>query len=279
MRDVYVGALISSEFLIHYGKGHDDNPPGRGSGRYPYGSGKRPHQHEPEKRGDTADVAKYAFDTNPTISWLRNAMDAGVRTVKEFSLNRRITEFDQRVSKQPVDTATGLHLKTKHWTIEEDVKAVNPEFEDYDERGDSLGITNNCVYCTFAYDMRRRGYDVRAKSTLAGKFTDKNVKEWYKNPEVFYADKNESVASVTKFLTAQGDGARGYFAFDWTGVPAGHCIVYEVVGKKLYLHDPQSGESYITLKELAPDIDLKTTQICRLDNLEFVPSRVKEFCK
>lgn len=24
--------------LLHYGKGHDDNPPGRGSGRYPYGS-------------------------------------------------------------------------------------------------------------------------------------------------------------------------------------------------------------------------------------------------
>jgi hypothetical protein len=25
--------------LMHYGKGHDDNPPGRGSGRYAWGSG------------------------------------------------------------------------------------------------------------------------------------------------------------------------------------------------------------------------------------------------
>jgi hypothetical protein len=27
--------------LIHYGKGHDDNPPGRGSGRYAWGSGSK----------------------------------------------------------------------------------------------------------------------------------------------------------------------------------------------------------------------------------------------
>lgn len=30
-----------STTLAHSGKGHDDNPPGRGSGRYPYGSGKK----------------------------------------------------------------------------------------------------------------------------------------------------------------------------------------------------------------------------------------------
>lgn len=30
---------------MHEGVGHDENPPGRGSGRYPFGSGDRPHQH------------------------------------------------------------------------------------------------------------------------------------------------------------------------------------------------------------------------------------------
>ena len=33
------------DYLMHYGKGHDDAPPGRGSGRYPWGSGNRKHQH------------------------------------------------------------------------------------------------------------------------------------------------------------------------------------------------------------------------------------------
>ena len=32
-------------YLMHEGVAHDENPPGRGSGRYPFGSGNRPHQH------------------------------------------------------------------------------------------------------------------------------------------------------------------------------------------------------------------------------------------
>ena len=32
-------------YLMHAGKAHDENPPGRGSGRYPWGSGNRKHQH------------------------------------------------------------------------------------------------------------------------------------------------------------------------------------------------------------------------------------------
>lgn len=35
--------------ILHFGKGHDDNPPGRGSGRFAFGSGKRPKQHINEK--------------------------------------------------------------------------------------------------------------------------------------------------------------------------------------------------------------------------------------
>lgn len=33
------------EFIMHFGVGPDDNPPGRGSGRYPKGSGENPYQH------------------------------------------------------------------------------------------------------------------------------------------------------------------------------------------------------------------------------------------
>ena len=33
------------DYLMHSGKAHDENPPGRGSGRYPWGSGNRKHQH------------------------------------------------------------------------------------------------------------------------------------------------------------------------------------------------------------------------------------------
>lgn len=32
--------IVNRDDILHYGKGHDDNPPGRGSGRYAWGSGK-----------------------------------------------------------------------------------------------------------------------------------------------------------------------------------------------------------------------------------------------
>lgn len=37
---MYLYQVASRTDLLHYGKGHDDNPPGRGSGRYAWGSGK-----------------------------------------------------------------------------------------------------------------------------------------------------------------------------------------------------------------------------------------------
>ena len=39
--------LVNGEYLAHHGVAHDENPPGRGSGRYEYGTGENPGQHEP----------------------------------------------------------------------------------------------------------------------------------------------------------------------------------------------------------------------------------------
>lgn len=45
--DVYLGIFGKTEDeLMHFGKAHDENPPGRGSGRFAYGSGDRPNQHD-----------------------------------------------------------------------------------------------------------------------------------------------------------------------------------------------------------------------------------------
>ena len=37
---------MQTDYLAHVGVGHDDNPPGPGSGRYVWGSGKNPGQHQ-----------------------------------------------------------------------------------------------------------------------------------------------------------------------------------------------------------------------------------------
>ena len=41
--DTYI--LYADDYVMHVGKAHDENPPGRGSGRYAYGSGKDAYQH------------------------------------------------------------------------------------------------------------------------------------------------------------------------------------------------------------------------------------------
>ena len=46
---------ISDEILMHYGVGALDGAPGRGSGRYPLGSGAEPNQHS----GDFASGAAF----------------------------------------------------------------------------------------------------------------------------------------------------------------------------------------------------------------------------
>lgn len=38
--------MYNDDILMHIGVGHEDSPPGPGSGRLPWGSGKNPHQHE-----------------------------------------------------------------------------------------------------------------------------------------------------------------------------------------------------------------------------------------
>lgn len=49
---------MNDDYLMHYGVGWDENPPGRGSGRYPHGSGENPNQHEGGIRGAVKQLKK-----------------------------------------------------------------------------------------------------------------------------------------------------------------------------------------------------------------------------
>lgn len=66
--DVYVGMLVSRDSLKHYGVGHLN---GGHSGRYPWGSGKNPKQHEEKldfkgKLQDFGKAVKFNFSTPST---------------------------------------------------------------------------------------------------------------------------------------------------------------------------------------------------------------------
>lgn len=88
-------------YLAHSGKAHDENPPGRGSGRYPYGSGNRKHQHDWDVKArmdkltaqglSQAEIAEamgytkydyYTKETKPSVSKYKAERQIAVRNIK-----------------------------------------------------------------------------------------------------------------------------------------------------------------------------------------------------
>jgi predicted transcriptional regulator len=58
LMDYIYDPFSDTDELMHVGVGHDDNPPGRGSGRYGYGTGENPLQHEESLKARVAQMRK-----------------------------------------------------------------------------------------------------------------------------------------------------------------------------------------------------------------------------
>lgn len=88
--------FYDDDVLIHYGKAHDENPPGRGSGRYAFGSGNRPHQHD----WDIYSRIKKYEEQGMTAKEIANAMGysstSQLKAVKQMATNAmKKDEFEE----------------------------------------------------------------------------------------------------------------------------------------------------------------------------------------
>lgn len=198
---------------------------------------------------------------------------------------------ERRINKAPVDQDTGLHVKTKDISRDADMKRVNPGFNNGD-----WATKYNCACCTYAYEMRRRGYDVAANGNYDAGFArnylkyfkgsqeipivshsvikngSPEMKQWNRYKELAAKGKNYETAKKTiRALKSQGN-ARGNLLVNW-GAGDGHSLVYEVDNGKLTIRDCQLGKKvnpYETLSKCT------MTRYVRLDNLDFDPKRIKE---
>lgn len=196
-----------------------------------------------------------------------------------------------REKKSSVDKKTGLYLKDKEYTKEQDVKKINPT-----KTSMSTGSHNNCMLCTTAYDLRRRGFDVIANYAQTG-YNTTDVKKWYPKSKIDhcitfvngqtkgmslkqkietmkaerkrYNDKiNKAISDISK-----QEGSHGNFMVQWSmyaGGPrtGGHSMAYDVVGGKVRVMDCQTGKIYKDItksKFINPDKCNDLTFI-RLDN-------------
>lgn len=178
---------------------------------------------------------------------------------KNILANAKILGFN--VARFLDKTNNGLPVKSRELTPEQDAKAVNPSHITKTVAG-----SNNCLLCTVAYDMRRRGYDVMAKQSAPIEYLydidDPDFKYLYKGTKV---ERSSSLDALSEKLRRQKN-SRGAMLARWNGSKSGHCVAYEVKNGRLTLYDAQDGARYDNPKELFNDsYDFRAV---RLDKLE-----------
>lgn len=214
--------------------------------------------------------------------------DTAQENAKNFVLKSMLGGFGKSVYKvaAPALVAMQVELSTpdsfselkktdKKQSSDDHVEAVNPKY-----KKTTYDYSMNCSFCTAAYDLRKRGYDVEANpiSSVEG-YTIEDVCSWYKGAksvsktdvELQYQkqSKDNSRSSskaqmLNEALKSNGEGARGHLALYWVG-GGGHDIIWEVENGEVVYRDCQTGESMKNLEYLNYSYSY---DYVRTDNLE-----------
>lgn len=210
---------------------------------------------------------------NQVDVYLKNLEDAKFRALERedrsvFKATGKLTEHaKQDLSTRDYDSTLRFFKKAREYTPEEDLKAINEGMFRM-----TKGASNNCGLCTTAYELRRRGYDVRANFAEQGRSV-KTLSNFFKNAELqddsalAGRTKNEWMAAIERRLLRQGEGARGNFGGQYA-FGGGHSIIYEVSKGKVIFRDGQTGETYKSVKDAIGLFSPGKSTYFRMDNLE-----------
>ena len=110
------------------------------------------------------------------------------------------------------------------------------------------GLTKNCQRCAVAYELRRRGYDVRVSAGESGELGKQNsIESCFQDTEKTYISGNDNslitnVEQITELMQSYGKGARALISVAWNGYSFGHAFNLEVGNdNKVYIVDSQVG--------------------------------------
>lgn len=186
-----------------------------------------------------------------------------------FKETGKLTQHSKKdLSTRDYDSKLRFFKKAREYTPEEDLKAINEGMFYMADKG----ARNNCGLCTTVYELRRRGYDVRANFSEQGR-SIKTLSEFFKNADIqddsalANRTKSEWMAAIEKRLLRQGEGARGNFGGQYA-MGGGHSIIYEVSKGKVIFRDGQTGNTYRSVQDAIGNFVPGKSNYFRMDNLE-----------
>lgn len=216
--------------------------------------------------------------------------------IHNAQVSKRIRKFEEHLATEQTDPKTGFKLKdNQNMTFKEDMKLVNMErkynlFADahqstgylslyaagkisetihHEKRDYRENFTRNCMTCTTALDLRRRGYDVRSGSVDHG-FLPSDLKKWYKNCEI----KTGTSKDILNQLKSEPEGSYGNLMVTWAG-GGGHSMFYRIEKGKVAIYDAQVANKISNVNngftsQLKFYFDGRENNTCyaRLDNIE-----------
>lgn len=231
------------------------------------------------------------------------AIGVAVGKAKKKGAEKFVTECDKERAEATTDKKTGLKVKSKELPEKEDVKRVNPQYgvDKYDV--ESTGATSNCVNCTMALEMRKRGYEVQAKIRTSGRDGFAEGKKYFnaktvtvvKEPKyskddmdeyIRFYNKTEKLArrgvnkeiadkTIASIKQSQPVGARGQICVMWNR-NSGHSMMYDVTTNGVRLLDGQTGKIFNEKEAKNLLMRTCTAEYQRFDNCKVNYKTIKE---
>ena len=103
MDELYFGRPDEDLYLMHVGRSKEDGAPGRGSGRYPLGSGETPNQHVPHKAWSYEETQKLLYISGKPTLYARIRYDAVIIYALERHMDPyKLHELMEEVGEKPL---------------------------------------------------------------------------------------------------------------------------------------------------------------------------------
>lgn len=157
--------------------------------------------------------------------------------------NRKLKNTIREIENNPnIDKATGLKLKQREMTPDEDMKQINPGYMNW-----SPNTKSNCMLCTTAYALRRKGFDVTANGTNDGYYESQvlsafpNAKLRRLNIKRIPLTSEKQAAIIDKIGIPEGGYGNLLVKWDTGG---GHSMIYSVENGKPVIRDCQTNKVY-----------------------------------